>query len=81
MVQADIPKRVIVVLLFLVILVSFLGTLAVLQLYANSPRVVGTGGDQATIGIRLLSPAKTEPPLRQSDDTSTVSVRINKYAG
>jgi hypothetical protein len=81
MTEVDIPKRVILVLLALVILVSFLGTLAVLQMYATSPRIIGSEEGQATIGIRLLLPLKAEPPLKLSQDSSTVSVKINKYGG
>jgi len=80
MAEVDIPKRVIVVLLVLVILVSFLGTLTLLQLYASSPRAVHEEGDsRATLSINLLSPWTAQSPLRQSDDSSTVSVKINKY--
>jgi len=81
MTQVDIPKRVVILLLFLVILVSFLGTLTVLQLYATSPRPMDTDETRGNIMIGLLPPWKAEPPLRQSDDSSTVSIRINKYEG
>jgi hypothetical protein len=81
MAEVDIPKRVVVVLLFLVILVSFLGTLTVLQLYATSPRLDTADTTKGTIGIRLLSPWKDAAPIPQSDDSSTVSVKINKYEG
>jgi hypothetical protein len=81
MAEADIPKRVVIVLLFLVILVSFLGTLAILQLYATSPRPSQEEQTKGTIGVWLLPPWQAEPPLKLSQDSSTVSVRIYKYEG
>jgi hypothetical protein len=81
MIKADISKQVILVLLFLVILVSFLGTLVVLQMYATSPRPSQEEQTKGTIGVWLLPPVKAEPPLKLSQDSSTVSIRINKYYG
>ncbi len=81
MAEVDIPKRVIVVLLVMVILVSFLGTLTVLQLYATSPRSYDSDSSRGTITLGLLPPWQAEPPIKQADDSATVSIRINNYEG
>jgi hypothetical protein len=79
--EVDIPKRVVVVLLFLVILVSFLGTLTVLQLYATAPREISTSGSQGVIGIRLLPQPVRAESSRHTGDSATIAVKINKYEG
>jgi hypothetical protein len=81
MTEVDIPKRVVVVLLFLVILVSFLGTLTVLQMYATYPRGGDVDASRATVGLGLLPPWKVAEPNRTSDDSATVSIGIINNEG
>jgi hypothetical protein len=78
--EADVPKRVVVVLMFLVILVSFLGALTVLQLFATSPRAAGTAEGPAEVRIHLMAqPIKTEHS--NEEDSATVSIKIQNYVG
>ena len=81
MTEVDVPKRVVIVLLFLVILVSFLGALTVLQLYATSPGGYQEGMNRATIKLGLLSPDRGASAQSLDDDSATVSIRINNYEG
>ncbi len=81
MTEVDIPKRVVVVLLFLVILISFLGTLTVLQLYATAPRPVNDDQDVATIRLGILPSVGGTRYSNQADDTATISLKINKMDG
>jgi hypothetical protein len=83
MVEVDVPKRVVIVLLVLTILVSFMGTLIFLQYYVSPPSAAPVSGDQATIGMKLLAPVKAEQhsALPSSADDSSVSVTINEYLG
>lgn len=81
MTEVDIPKRVVVVLLLLVILVSFLGTLTVLQLYATSSGPYDADSSKGTITLGLLPSQGAEPTHQQSDDSATISIKINKYEG
>ena len=82
MTKVDVPKRVVIVLLVLTILISFMGTLVFLQYLINSPSAVpAPSGSQATVGLRLLAPVKAIPVLASSADDASVSVTVNKYSG
>lgn len=81
MTEKDIPQRVVVVLLFLVILISFLGTLTVLQLYATAPRSADNDLTKATVSVGLLGAWKPAEVPAASDDSALVSIKINKYDG
>ena len=79
MTETDVPKRVVIVLLILTILVSFMGTLVFLQYFVNSPSAsLAPSQGQATIGVRLLAPVKAIPVLASSADDASVSVTVNK---
>jgi|APIni6443716594_1056825.scaffolds.fasta_scaffold1548348_1 hypothetical protein len=83
MAETDVPKRVVIVLLVLTILISFMGTLTFLQYYMSSPPQGPASDDEATIGLNVLTPfrAQNVPVLPSSADDSSVSVTINQYAG
>jgi hypothetical protein len=81
MTEVDIPKRVVVVLMFLVILVSFLGALTVLQLFATSPGGYQEGMDKAALKPGQLPQVGKGLAPSAADDSATVSIRIQNYAG
>ena len=83
MAELDIPKRVVVVLLFLTILVSFIGTLAFLQFYTSMPKPQGQSSGVASAEISILPDfgASLVKAGSTSDDQASVSVKIIKYAG
>jgi hypothetical protein len=86
MAETDVPKRVVIVLLIMTILISFMGTLTFLQYYINSPSAssaLPSHEDQATVGLKLLTPFKAQqvPTLPASADDASVSVKINPYSG
>jgi len=82
MVEADIPKRVVVVLLILTIVVSFLGTLTFLEVY-NSLSGAKGGAAQGTVSLTILEP-NTPAPVGQEQSTDSagkVSITIKKQEG
>jgi hypothetical protein len=86
MVETDVPKRVVIVLLVLTILISFMGTLTFLQYYISSPSAspaLSSHEDQAAVGLKLLTPWKAQQiqVLPKSADDAGVSVKINQYSG
>ena len=76
MVQEDIPKRVILVLLILTVVISILGTWTVLDA-VSSARIEQTSSQgQVSIGILTPNPAPPEPLV--TDSQATVGVNIIK---
>lgn len=76
MVQQDIPKKVILVLLILTVVISVLGTWTVLDA-VSSARIEQTSSQgQVTIGVLAPNPAPPEPLV--SDSQASVGVNIIK---
>ena len=73
MVEQDIPKRVVIVLLVLTIIVSFLGTLTFIEMYNSMPKEQGAA--QGTVRLNIQSPASGP---QETDSVGTVSLTIKK---
>ncbi len=78
MATQDIPKRVVIVLLVLTIIVSFLGTLTFIEVY-RSLSTEGNGGvAQGTVSLTVLDPNNPTGQPANMDSAGVVSINIVK---
>ncbi|MFH1399341.1 MAG: hypothetical protein ABIG95_04495 [Candidatus Woesearchaeota archaeon] len=78
--DADIPKRVILVLVVLTIVISVLGTWTVMDAVSRSSTYEPKSVAKGTVSLKINMPPGSEPP-QQTQDNGMVSIKILENKG
>ena len=83
MAEVDISKRVMIVILIILIVVSFLGTLTFFEVYNSLSSRTKEGVSQGTVSLTILDPNTPAPVVQKqsADSAGKVSLTIKKQEG